>query len=97
MINYENVTIEHISSQADALPLPEFSGENAHRFYNLTILTVAENDRVKNKPYTLKKPIYEVSAYVLNKQFSTIAAWNYTEAKRWEEYLKDFACKFFVV
>lgn len=97
VINYENVTIEHISSQADASPLPEFNGENVHRFYNLTILTVAENDRVKNKPYALKKPIYEVSAYALNKQFSTIAAWDYTEAKKWEEYLKDFACKVFVV
>ena len=97
IINYENVTIEHISSQADASPLPEFSGENVHRFYNLTILTVGENDRAKNKPYALKKPIYEASEYVLNKQFSTIASWDYTEAKKWEDYLKDFACKVFVV
>ncbi len=97
VINYDNVTIEHISSQAMATPLPEFAEDKVHCFYNLTLLTVPENDNANNKAFPLKKPIYENSAYVLNKYFSEVAQWDYLEAKKWEEYLKDFACKVFVV
>lgn len=97
VINYDNVTIEHISSQSAATPLPEFEGDKVHSFYNLTLLTGAENDRANNKDFLSKKPIYEGSFYILNKYFTPLAKWDYTEAKEWEEYLKDFACKVFVV
>lgn len=97
VINYDNVTIEHISSQSAATPLPEFVGDKVHNFYNLTLLTGAENDRANNKDFLSKKPIYEGSFYILNKYFTPLAKWDYTEAKEWEEYLKDFACKVFVV
>lgn len=97
VINYDNVTIEHISSQSAATPLPEFAGDKVHSFYNLTLLTGAENDRANNKDFLSKKPIYEGSFYILNKYFTPLAKWDYTEAKEWEEYLKDFACKVFVV
>lgn len=97
VINYDNVTIEHISSQSAATPLPEFVGDKVHSFYNLTLLTGAENDRANNKDFLSKKPIYEGSFYILNKYFTPLAKWDYTEAKEWEEYLKDFACKVFVV
>ena len=39
IMNYDDVTIEHISSQATASPLEAFSGDNMHKFYNLTLLT----------------------------------------------------------
>lgn len=97
VINYDNVTIEHISSQSAATPLPEFAEDKVHCFYNLTMLTVLENDKANNKPFSLKKPIYENSAYNLNKYFVEVPQWDYLEAKKWEEYLKDFACKVFVV
>lgn len=97
VINYDNVTIEHISSQSAATPLPEFVGDKVHSFYNLTLLTGAENDRANNKDFLSKKPIYEGSFYILNKYFTPLAKWDYTEAKEWEEHLKDFACKVFVV
>lgn len=97
VINYDNVTIEHISSQSAATPLPEFVGDKVHSFYNLTLLTGAENDRANNKDFLSKKPIYEGSFYILNKYFTPLAKWDYIEAKEWEEYLKDFACKVFVV
>ncbi len=97
VINYDNVTIEHISSRSAATPLPEFEGDKVHSFYNLTLLTGAENDRANNKDFLSKKPIYEGSFYILNKYFTPLAKWDYAAAKEWEEYLKDFACKVFVV
>lgn len=97
VINYDNVTIEHINSQSVTTPLPEFAGEKVHNFYNLTLLTVSENDRANNKEFSLKKPIYENSEYVLNSYFSNVSEWTHTEAFAWEQYLKEFACKVFVV
>ena len=97
VINYDNVTIEHISAQAAASPLAEFAGEKVHHFYNLTLLTCPENERVKAKDYCAKQPVYVDSEYVLNSYFSSVADWDYSEAQKWEEYLKDFACKVFVV
>lgn len=96
-INYDNVTIEHISSQAYATPLPEFSGDKAHQFYNLTLLTCLENDRAGAKDYSDKKTIYETSEYHINKYFSTIDLWNADEATAWQTYLQDFACKVFAL
>lgn len=97
VINYDNVTIEHISSQSADTPLPEFDGDKVHNFYNLTLLTGSENDSATNKDFALKKRIYEGSEYVLNKYFSLVNQWDYDEAKKWEDYLKEFACKVFVV
>lgn len=97
VINYDNVTIEHISSQSADTPLPEFAGDKVHNFYNLTLLTGSENDSANNKDFALKKRIYDGSEYVLNKYFSLVNQWDYDEAKKWEDYLKEFACKVFVV
>ena len=97
VINYDNVTIEHISSQSASNPLPEFSGDKVHSFYNLTLLTVIENDTAKSKEFLLKKPIYENSVYEINKYFSNVGKWDYSEATNWKNYLEDFACKVFVV
>lgn len=97
IINYDDVTVEHISSQSAETPLKEFSGDRMHSFYNLTILTRAENDKAKNKEFVDKKEIYADSSYSLNKYFSEIANWDFAEAENWESYLKEFACKVFVV
>lgn len=97
IMNYDDVTIEHISSQATASPLEAFSGDNMHKFYNLTLLTREENDRVEDKNYADKKPIYINSNYILNKYFNVVDDWTYDNAQNWETYLKDFACKVFVV
>lgn len=97
IINYDNVTVEHISAQSASSPHSEFSGDNVHKLYNLTILTSGENDNAENKNYVEKKAIYEGSQYVLNKYFENIDSWTYEKALNWEKYLKDFACKVFVV
>ena len=97
VINYDNVTIEHISSQSTSTPLPEFSVDKVHSFHNLTLLTVTENDTAKNKEFLLKKPIYENSVYELNKYFSKVGKWDSSEVNNWENYLQDIACKVFVV
>ena len=68
-----------------------------HKFYNLTLLTREENDNVEDKIYADKKPVYVNSNYILNRFFNTVDDWTYDNAQNWETYLKDFACKVFVV
>lgn len=97
VINYDNVTIEHIASQSPSAAVPGFTNENVHKFSNLTLLTNAENDRAKNKAYTAKKAIYGESDYTINKYFDDVDDWNVKAAETWEQYLQKMACKVFVV
>ena len=72
VINYDNVTIEHIASQSPSAAIPGFTSENVHKLSNLTLLTNVENDRAKNKAYAAKKAIYHGSDYTLNKYFDDV-------------------------
>lgn len=102
IINYDTVTIEHIYSQN---PKEEVSTEsfaelisNEHKLFNLTILSQDDNsERVKNKPFNEKRPIYEASNYAINKVLSEYTCWGDENARSWKEYLLKFACKVFVV
>lgn len=97
VINYDNVTIEHIASQSPSTAVPGFTSENIHTLSNLTLLTNGENDRAKNKSYTAKKAIYHDSEYVINKYFDSVDDWSVESAKAWEQYLQEMVCKVFVV
>lgn len=97
IINFENVTIEHISSQSPEEPHPLYSGEDIHKLKNLTVLTPIENDKVCNKPYKNKRNNYCESEYKLNKFFESIEEWSDTSSQSWEDYLKIMACKIFIV
>lgn len=97
VINYDNVTIEHIASQSPGVAIPGFTGENVHKLSNLTLLTNNENDRVKNKAYAAKKAVYHDSDYTLNKYFDQVEDWNLESAETWERYLQEMVCKVFVV
>lgn len=98
VINYDNVTIEHICSQSDDITQMGFTEDNKHNIPNLTILTASENnERVKNKKYTEKQPVYVNSNYLINKYFSNVSIWNQEESDKWLSYIRDAACKVFVV
>ena len=98
IINYDNVTIEHICSQSDDATPEGFTEETKHKVSNLTILTAAENnDKVRNKKYIDKQPIYINSDYCINKYFSNVPSWNQEEAEKWLNFIKEAACKIFVV
>lgn len=97
VINYDNVTIEHIASQSPSTAVPGFTSENIHTLSNLTLLTNGENDRAKNKSFTVKKAIYHDSEYVINKYFDSVDDWSVESAKAWEQYLQEMVCKVFVV
>lgn len=97
VINYDNVTIEHIASQSPSVTVPGFTGENVHKLSNLTLLTNGENDRAKNKAYASKKAIYHDSEYAINKYFDGVDNWNVESADAWEQYLQEMVCKVFVV
>lgn len=93
---YENISIEHISSQSPDVP-QLFSGDDVHKLKNLTILTPTENDNVGNKIYTDKKSTYLISCYKINKYFENVDEWIIPKSNEWQEYIADFACKVFTV
>jgi hypothetical protein len=97
VINYDNVTIEHIASQSPGTAIPGFTNENVHKLSNLTLLTNGENDRAKNKAYAVKKAVYHDSEYTLNKYFDDVDDWSTESAGAWEQYLQEMVCKVFVV
>lgn len=96
IINYENVSIEHIYSQhpADGSD-PDF---DLNELSNLTLLTLSENgEQVRNKPYAEKKPIYLISEYKLNKKFNEYDEWNKENRLKWLDYITEMCCKVFNV
>lgn len=97
IINFENVSIEHITSQSPEEPHQEYPSEDIHKLKNLTVLTPNENDKVCNKPYKEKRDIYRESEYKLNKFFEFVEEWTDVSSQAWEEYLKNMACKVFIV
>ena len=96
IINYENITIEHIDAQSPAGEAL-FQGEAVHKLKNLTLLTPRENDHAANKIYLDKKSIYVNSEYTLNLFFENVASWDMEASLLWEKHLIDMACKIFVV
>jgi hypothetical protein len=99
IINYDNVTLEHIYSQ-NSMPNaePEISGSEQHKILNLTILSQDDNHhRGSNKPFREKKTVYQASNYGINQKLSVFSDWNMENAHSWEEYLVEFACKVFII
>ena len=96
IINYENITIEHIDAQSPAGEAL-FQGEAVHKLKNLTLLTPRENDHAANKIYLDKKSIYVNSEYTLNSFFEDVALWDMEASLLWEKHLIDMACKIFIV
>lgn len=96
IINYDTITIEHISPQSPS-GTSIFTGDDIHKLKNLTLLTPPENDLAANKDYAPKKPIYVNSTYKLNTFFESIDTWNVRASEQWETHLIDMACKIFVV
>lgn len=98
IIDMDNVTIEHICSQNTTELAPAFTGDDVNRIANLTILTLDENgNRVKNKIYVQKKPVYVKSDYEINKFFTTIDEWTIEAADKWLQNITEMACKVFMV
>lgn len=97
VINYDDVTIEHIAPQSPGMGIPGFTKENIHKIGNLTLLTNKENDKAKNKTYEAKKPIYHDSDYDINKYFDEINEWSLERAEDWEQFLQEMICAVFVV
>lgn len=97
IINYDNVTIEHIDSQhaQDGNTLPK---DSINKLKNLTILSREDNgSRVGNKPFAEKKETYEKSCYKINQNLAKHDTWQLSDATDWENYIIDFGCKIFVV
>ncbi len=94
--NFDNITIEHISSQSPACP-SLFIGDELHKLRNLTMLTQSENDDVANKPYVNKKPTYITSEFEINRYFDSVDEWRVEDSNNWLEYVVNMACKIFVV
>ncbi len=96
VINFENVSIEHIFSQNPQDGVEATFDINELR--NLTLLTLEENgDRVRNKPYADKRKIYIESEYHINTKFEQYEEWSQENMDDWLSYLLDLSCKVFTV
>lgn len=95
IINYENVTIEHICAQNSSEVSPVFAGDDVHKIQNLTILTSEENEWARNKAFSDKRPLYLRSLYCINKEFSDIEKWEVEDSEKWLDKIKMMACKIF--
>jgi len=96
LIDFENVTIEHIASQH-----PEETQEgitDVNEIKNLTLLTVIENGEFAgNKKFIEKKNVYDASVFKINKKIVTYDKWDNDAMNDWESYLLDMSCKIFII
>lgn len=98
VVNYDNVTIEHIDSLNPETQDHIFLEPDIHKLFNLTILSQDDNGhRVANKTFAGKKIIYQASKYSINHKLGAYDEWTIENAENWQQYLVDFACKVFVV
>lgn len=96
LINFENVTIEHIASQH-----PEEVQEgitDINEIKNLTLLTSNENGELAgNKKFADKKCVYNSSGFTINSKIGGFDNWDEESMVNWETYILDMACKIFVI
>ena len=99
IINFEDVSIEHIFSQSPQAGDDKPEGlEDVNELRNLTLLTLKENaEKVKNKPYAMKRTVYIDSEYDINQKFEEYEEWNIESMDSWIEYILDLSCKVFVI
>ena len=98
VLSYDAATIEHIYPQNPEEVIPEFEKNvDVHCIGNLTILSSAENERVRNKIFGDKKQQLVDSNYSLNKHFNNISAWTVDSVEEWEKFICEMACKVFVI
>jgi len=99
IINFEDVSIEHIFSQSpQSGDIKPEELEDVNELRNLTLLTLKENgEKVKNKPYVTKRTVYIDSEYDINKKFEAYEEWNTESMDSWLEYILDLSCKVFVI
>lgn len=96
LIDFDNVTIEHIASQH-----PEEVQEgitDVNEIKNLTLLTIKENGELAgNKKFLEKKSVYSSSVFKINTKIAGYDNWNEESMSDWESNILDMACKIFVI
>lgn len=79
IIDFDKISIEHISSQNPAIPNENFDSKNTHYLGNLSLLTKTDNERVKNLPYNKKQEFFIKSSFAINQYFNKVDVWDNTE------------------
>ncbi len=97
VLPYDAATIEHLYPQNPETEDVAFNDVDIHSIGNLSILTGAENERVKNKLFTEKKDKIIDSTYSLNQYFRDKTEWSSETIKTWEEYICNMACRVFTI
>jgi hypothetical protein len=62
---------------------------------NMTFLGPGDNDKVANKDFPTKKPVYAQSAVLMNQQLATLASWSVADVQNRQRELTDLALKVF--
>ena len=96
--NAEEVNLEHIMPKN---PKPgdwdQFSPEEqkvwVHRLGNMALLKKGENDRIGNKPWSVKKPILEKSALLLTSRAGNNGEWRKEEIESAQKHMAELALR----
>ena len=94
--NAEEVNLEHVLPQkAKIADWPNFSSEMvpvyAHRIGNMTLLPKGPNDKIGNKAFAVKKPIFSSSVLKINSVFKQLTVWGQKDIEDRQISLADLA------
>jgi hypothetical protein len=94
----DEVNLEHIVPQKPkAGEWPAFSAEDAlvyaYRLGNMTLLQKGKNNKIGNKPWSVKKPVIAASLLKLNASIAAEADWNKAAIDKRQQQLAQLALK----
>jgi len=98
VLDFANTTIEHIypSNAAPAIRDPSLD-PLVDTLGNLTILGAEDNDKVANKAFPAKRPLYAASSLKMNVEISDVATWDEVAIESRQDRLKQIALKVFTL
>jgi hypothetical protein len=89
-------TIEHIYAKSAGSSIAELD-PLVNELGNLTILSQPDNDRVANKDFAGKKPIFRAGSFLMNQEIAKKPKWSPAALKARQQQLIDLAVKVFQV
>jgi len=96
VIDVDTTTIEHIYAQSPGHSVASLDAL-VNDLGNLTLLSQGDNDRVANKEFAGKMPVYENSSFLMNKRLAEQGTWTARELAARRKRLIDLALKVFRV
>ena len=96
IISFEKITTEHIAARSGA-DGNMFTENERDCLGNLTLLGDNKNNELDDKPFALKREVYEKSPFALTRAVGMSLKWERDEFDMWQERQKNNAVKLFII